>query len=695
MAEARGLPHDGRVTRRQRNSGWLALVVAVVFGQSLAFGFVWDDLLLIAGNTHLSGPGAFTRALTSEFWDSSVTQYGIAGYWRPVPKLSHALLTALGGGALPFHLLNVVLHLAACLLAMEWLRRRLSSEGFSAELSEAGALAGALLFAVHPSRFETVGWVSCSAELFFACFTLSGLLLVDHPRWKWLGFGAFALAMSSKETAVLLPVLLLVDALWARRLKERAGVIAGTAAALATVIVVRAALKIGLPTLTDPAAFMQRVARSLAAFASYHQRTLVPTEATLIASEVEQLDYGLFELPATWIAAGAALALGWVTLGLVSLKRPAWRPWVGDFLWWLLLLAPVLQLVAVRNPTLVSDRYLYLPLLGPCAAVARLTALVPTRAVKLATTGVLLAFAMLVLLALPSLRDNLGLFAREYTLHPDDSITIDAYTRELAAAGQTRRRAAVLEQVMARRTDPRRIATFTLALAEAKAATLRDSQRDELASLSAFFEALPTSAPPTELRVGAEAWPTPPPERIRKYLQGSYGEGVELTMIDLRARTGKLEAAASLAAKRRARVPSTANALVLARTLAIAERWSDAAAVLAPLGPNPLAPLVAQGAASSGVGDELQRVMLLNQLGAPGRAREVLAPLVTTRGLETAVFRARVQTELTDHDFDAARALVEEALRAQPGDPEFLTAQAAVEAQAAAWSSQLEEELAE
>jgi hypothetical protein len=59
------------------------------------------------------------------------------------------------------------------------------------------------------------------------------------------------------------------------------------------------------------------------------------------------------------------------------------------------------------------------------------------------------------------------------------------------------------------------------------------------------------------------------------------------------------------------------------------------------------------------------------------------------------VFRARVQTELTDHDFDAARGLVEEALRAQPGNPEFLTAQAAVEAQAAAWSAQLEEELAE
>src|SRR5262249_3500623 len=114
---------------------------------------------------------------------------------------------ALGGGeALPFKATSVLLHAATAwtLLAL------LLAHG----AHRAAATLAALLFAVHPLASEAVDMVSARSEV----LCVLGLLLAMRGHLAWIGgraAGAAATALGaliacgSKETGVVLPVLLL------------------------------------------------------------------------------------------------------------------------------------------------------------------------------------------------------------------------------------------------------------------------------------------------------------------------------------------------------------------------------------------------------------------------------------------------------------------------------------------------------
>jgi len=74
-------------------------------------------------------------------------------------------------------------------------------------LAPLAALAGALLFAVHPLHVEAVANVVGRAELMMTAFVLGALLL--HRRGSPWALAAFALALLSKENGIVLPGLAL------------------------------------------------------------------------------------------------------------------------------------------------------------------------------------------------------------------------------------------------------------------------------------------------------------------------------------------------------------------------------------------------------------------------------------------------------------------------------------------------------
>ena len=109
----------------------------------------------------------------------------------------------LGSWAPGVRLMSCVYHaLAGLVLWRIFLRLRLSPHA---------ALAGALLFAVHPMACESVCWVSERKNTLAALFGfLSVWSLLSGPRgWRWvLSFVCFSLALMGKPTAVgFLPVL--------------------------------------------------------------------------------------------------------------------------------------------------------------------------------------------------------------------------------------------------------------------------------------------------------------------------------------------------------------------------------------------------------------------------------------------------------------------------------------------------------
>jgi len=182
----------------------IALVGFLLYFKTLFFGFTFlDDNQLILGNFY------FLRDFTNFFraFGEDVFLSPLDAYYRPLLTISLMIDAQLGGTA-PFiyHLSNVLLHLAAACL----LFRLLTKLKYRRDLS----LLFALLFTVHPVLTQAVAWVPGRNDSLLAVFVLAAFSsFVDYcsgksPQGKtlWRHLLFFALALFTKETALVLPV---------------------------------------------------------------------------------------------------------------------------------------------------------------------------------------------------------------------------------------------------------------------------------------------------------------------------------------------------------------------------------------------------------------------------------------------------------------------------------------------------------
>jgi len=199
---------------RLRTPAGMAVVLAAVALASVAlylpathYGFVWDDGPLITDNSLLASSrpaDLFSRG----FWAGSPEQVAgpSASYYRPLVTLSFWLgLRISHANPHWFHLVNLLLYALTTALITLVLWELLNSGVW--------ALLGGLLFAVHPSHVESVAFVSGRTDIMLTFFTaIAAFALLrsfrEHNRWWWLVVPpALGLALLSKETAALLPLL--------------------------------------------------------------------------------------------------------------------------------------------------------------------------------------------------------------------------------------------------------------------------------------------------------------------------------------------------------------------------------------------------------------------------------------------------------------------------------------------------------
>jgi tetratricopeptide (TPR) repeat protein len=193
----------------QRLAG--ALVIAVVswlvYQPALGGGFILDDDTLLTENTLVKAPDGLTRIWFSrepvDYWPVSNSSLWLEWrIWESSPKGYHAV--------------NLLLHVIDSLLV--WLVLE--------NLSIPGAFLAALLFAVHPVNVESVAWISQRKGLLALMFALVSTWLYlksqhqqSHQagifnRWYALCLLAFLLAMLSKGSVAVLPLLLLLCDWW-------------------------------------------------------------------------------------------------------------------------------------------------------------------------------------------------------------------------------------------------------------------------------------------------------------------------------------------------------------------------------------------------------------------------------------------------------------------------------------------------
>lgn len=339
-------------------AGALCVIGAGLYARTVRFEFVRaDDTSLIAGNIgFLQDLSHAPRLFARSYFEVAGEPPGRKTYYRPLVVLSY-MLDAQVAGPDPwmYHVTNVGLHLAATLMLFAVVRRL--------GVPQIAAFWGALLFAVHPLNVQAVAWVPGRNDLLMTLFLLVSLLAyarhIERPTPAWLGWHlvAFALALFTKEPAILLiPLLWAYERCWLGRPATLLGrprvAVLEAAVVLVWVIFRQRALAGGLEGPLGSREWLTVVAANGPALLLYAGKSLLP-----------------FNLTTTPGLDAAGFALGVIALGgLVLLLRPlprARQAFVA--LWFGLFLAPGLAVVALP----AYEHRAYFPLAGlvlGCAA---------------------------------------------------------------------------------------------------------------------------------------------------------------------------------------------------------------------------------------------------------------------------------------------------------------------------------------
>jgi len=605
----------------------LVAVTLLVYGRGLRNGFVYDDYWLVESNPALRAPGPLLHFLGSGLFagsrppDDGVWAASSLQYWRPFIKL--ALLVqfrAFGNNAGGYHAISLAVHVATVLLLFFWLRARLGpgrnglgpARGGSfgpardgsfgaARGGEFGAALGAALFALHPARVESVSWVSGCTDLWMTFWVVLGLCCWQRgTAWaRRAALPAFALAVLAKETALVVPACLIIDA-WANGDGWRAAV----RRTLGPVIAVATSVALWMFVLRPAGAGMfGGVPRILTSAGLYVQRVFWPlhpsTQIGLVGAD------GRFDFGAALLALGAVALLAVIAAAALALRRPALRPWFADACWAWIPLAPVANLVAVGYSTLIAERFLALPMVGVASLAARSlrawwnarpAQFVPSVA---AGAGVCVLLGAVSAAYVPQLHGNDTLWRYEVRLQPKNPNLRLYLARAEAAAGRMDTSAQAASEAYRLAQTPDLRTWSALAWASALLRMSGDADQDRLVALRNFYDELATRGAATldtgstalrgaatldaggtalrgaaTLDAGSTAMRAAPTSVVQGMVQNNRSVRAARGMTH--ARTGSVVIAEGLFRDLAREEPNAANAANFARVVALQGRWDDA-----------------------------------------------------------------------------------------------------------------------
>ncbi|MCZ6808098.1 MAG: hypothetical protein O7F08_14170, partial [Deltaproteobacteria bacterium] len=393
-------------------------VIVAVFGIGLHGEFVWDDFSLIVNNATLRDPSLLRELLTTEFWNISSSKAELsetyAQVYRPVTTFAlFAQHQLFGLDARGFHVVSLFLHSIIVTLVLVLLQERLG-EGRGGWL---GALAGAALFAIHPSRAESVAWISASTELWMALFIFSGYAVwIKRPESTVFPSILFGLALFAKETAIVIPAVLWID-LYARR-----GAVDWKRWGMATVVfAVFVVARFGIMPPPEAAIAWAGLPRRVLGTLGYYIEATAWPWRPFVERGFRYTDCsGSLVVPAITLAIG-----GFATIGIVALatkfRAMRGKAWLADLAWFVLFLAPVLNIVDLHGYGLAAERFLYVPIFGVAALFGRAVARASDEAPK---SRILLGLSVCMILV------ACGLSTRQHVTHFQVSQTLWEYEAE-------------------------------------------------------------------------------------------------------------------------------------------------------------------------------------------------------------------------------------------------------------------------
>jgi len=468
-----------------RIRGLLLAITLLVGVRVVGFDYVdFDDPWMFIDNPHIK-----SLSLTNLHWmftDNSYNNF----FYTPLLWFFYALsISCLSLAPQMQHIASLVLHMICSLLVFEILHVILVHQ--SDHLPRASrsrivwaALLGSLIWALHPLRVETYGWISARVHLHASLFAISAVLFYclacvecssSAPLYKktryWMSVLCFGLSMLCFPTATMLPLALgLMDIFLLKttpsdvKLFRRIG---QTVARMIPFVVIGSA-----PTLISlinnlqspprsnmaliPLSFMQHVAARFYVLWHYLGSTFLPMD--LSPAYTTLLDMDLRE-PVFTFGIVMTLAIS-VTVWILRRRYPAL---VGCWLIYIVMIA--LYAGITGRPLYASDRYCYLGSIVTGGLLACTLLLIwqhPSSLLRYTATS--MTVILLLTLAIASIRqlgiwrDSFSLFQAQITRLGDHPYRSDPMWRMAAChleKGQLQQASFWIQKAWAIRQSPR------------------------------------------------------------------------------------------------------------------------------------------------------------------------------------------------------------------------------------------------
>ncbi len=214
MVKAKGKLKKNRANVQKSDNFWsnpyflLFLIVFasfIVYSYSLKCDFVnWDDPAMVTDNTQVRSE------LSAKSLEDIFSVKGMSNEYQPLTTLTyHLIYNVFELNPFYFHLFNIIFHLLNIILVFLFIKLLFNNINL--------ALITAAFFAIHPLNVEVVAWISAANYILFSFFSLLSLIFyIKYIKTNYkiiyivYSFVFFALAIFSKSTALMLPLLFFV-----------------------------------------------------------------------------------------------------------------------------------------------------------------------------------------------------------------------------------------------------------------------------------------------------------------------------------------------------------------------------------------------------------------------------------------------------------------------------------------------------
>jgi tetratricopeptide (TPR) repeat protein len=351
---------DARLGQSPRNREWifgviLFAAVVVVYLPVWRAGYLWDDDIVLTGNPCMAGIAGLKDIWTSGAAD--ICPLTLSTFW-----IEHALW---GFAPLPYHVVNVLLHGGGAIALWRVLRA----------LRIPGAWLGAALWALHPVQVESVAWIAEMKNTESGLFYLLAILffLRDLKTERGVNYGASllfaAMAMASKSSTVVLPVVLVLCVWWMEGRVSRTRVLKIAPMFLfslaAGLVSIWTQTQNAAGDISSPHSWPERFVIAGGAIWFYLGKLIWP-HPLLVVYPQWKVEAG------AWFSYLPLLCVFAILFGF-WFWRGAWsRPWLFAWAYFLVALLPVLGLVHMnfQDQSFVADHFQYLASMGPLALLA-------------------------------------------------------------------------------------------------------------------------------------------------------------------------------------------------------------------------------------------------------------------------------------------------------------------------------------